>query len=506
MSVQSLFGKFPPTLVTLKHGISVMREVKNIQPRGHLPLHQLERMLKSRLIFAGPKRYQVLGVKFEEVAQPIQEFGDLEMMPEFILAGAGAALAGAAYVGRGEELVEAGDGAATLAVRQNFYVTNMRGRVKGAQGKGRSEMTEEAPLFLDERVGTGRGLKVDILADLFEVGDVIREFNPEDPGYSGALSLLSAANAEGGKGFRRSSANFYLNRLFVPWEAAGRGLNVTTLPQELAKEVADVFGIPTQKLTFAALERDRHRQYFRELTEAGIESKNIFKVKHGDSAFHWAIAAGHLHLAGLVGGVVEGIIAGTVADTLGVEASFQFNSKTGLGAQGENVDLLDPEHIFRFSDEERTAMLPVKLYDWEHLGSTLRLPNFPAHLMRYIEDASRGQTYVQGFSHSRFKDELEGVLKQKSGVRFSEPSRDFLSQAFREHGFLNVRRVLTLSDFMPSSDFVTVVFGITPSRWMPLVGTSFPSEGRAITEGLIVGGSQAVTHLTLEAAEVNKNA
>ncbi len=516
---------FPPTINMLRKGIQGYRRARGLDQRGNFPFNTMATILKGREFSCGDTKFRINGIKFHEIAGPVDQIGDVEMMAELLVPGIAAAIAAHPYLGSGEK--KAADGAATQAMRNAMQRISMRGTIKGGEGGGRDAMSKEAALFLGEPVGSGYGLKVDFLVDPLEVTNSAKPINLEKgdfkggegwspelidplnwyPGYSGALSLMAAANASGLQGgFRVSTDDLYLNRLFLHHRLGAAGITLRNFTAEaLVKAISETFGVKPSEIVAAALGRSRHKSIFEALIAAGMVGENIIKPTDGDSIYAPAIAAGRLHFAGLSGGVMESIIGALLGVPTGCVMSFQFASHDRLAEEKAQADLLNLEHRFGFTEAEYGKMVRARLYDGEHLGSLIRrlAPSDP--LRAFFKDAAAAEIDTPGFNYSEFLGELAIVENPdpqiRGNVRFSDASRIFLGKVLQGEGWWDVRQVGRLDDFRFTPDTMYLSTAITLNKWAPLLGIR--KEGNSIvTESLFAGGSQTVFIMETSSTEI----
>ncbi|PIS31087.1 hypothetical protein COT42_01965 [Candidatus Saganbacteria bacterium CG08_land_8_20_14_0_20_45_16] len=516
---------FPPTVEMLRRGIQAYRTAKGYEPRVAFPYVTMEKVLLGREFACNGTKLRISAVRFHEIAPPIADLGDVEMMSQLVIPGIAAAVAAYPFLGTGKK-TEA-DGAATQAMRNAMGQIYMRGVIKGGEGGGRDQMNRDAALYMCEPVGTGWGPEVDFLVDPLEVTNQAKPLNldkgeycggegwepkltdPNEwyPGYSGALSLLAAINASGKRGgVRRLTDDLYLNKMFLPWQLVVAGLNVNSPAAQIVEQAMEKFGVTAEQLVASALGRSRHKHTFDTWIEAGMRDERIIKPTDGDSMYAWPIVSGLLTFAGLTGGVMEGIIGGLAGVPVGANMSFQFTSHAKLKEERSDADLLNPDHRFGFSDDEYGKMVRSELFDSEHIGSTLRRLGPDSQLRAFVLDAARNEVDTPGFSFRDFLREIAIAESRdpeiRKDFRFSSGSREFLNKIFLKQGWWDVRRVGQLSDFRFDQDVLYLATALTPNKWTPLAGMK---EGNAhfTTESLFTGGSQTVFIMEVDSVKVS---
>ena len=539
-------GGFPPPMWAVTNGIAEYRHSKGLEPRGKFPYNTMQKCMVGREFEVGQSRYRISAVRFHEIAPPLFTIGDVEMMDELTVAGIASAVAARPFLGGKkltgidtrsaeslkkaiDELRNSADGAATRSMRSAFDEIHMRGIIKGGEGGGRDQLGREASLFMCEPVGTGYGPKVDLLVDPLEITKSVSPLTPEAgeykggsgwaeelndpenwfPGYSGSLSLMAAANASGPNGgFRALTSKLFLNRMILPWQMELAGINLNNFSTEaVVKAAAKTFGIPTAKVRAAAMGKARHRATFNNWIEAGMKDENIFKPTDGDSMFPWSIAAGLIHFAGLTGGVMEGLMGALPTIPIGCTTGLQFVSRSRLSEAGEKADLLSENDMFEFSEAEQREMVASKLFDGLHIGTTLRNLGPSDATRTFILNSAANEVNTPGFSHPKFLEEIKIMENPdptaREGVRFSEPTRTFLTKIFGSMGWWDVRRPARIGDLRYSLDTMFMATALTPNRWSPLLGIKYDTNKKVITaESMFVGGSQAVFVIETDVAEV----
>ena len=225
---------------------------------------------------------------------------DRNLALELVRVTEAAAMAAAAYVGRGEK--NDADAAAVAAMRSFIGSVAMNGTVVIGEGE-----KDNAPmLFNGERVGDGTGPEVDVAVDPIDGTTLTAK------GMNNAIAVLAVA--ERGSMYD-PSAVFYMEKLVTGPEAA----DVVDISAPIAANLAWVSkakGTEVSELTVCVLDRPRHDTLVREIREAGARIKFI---SDGDVA--GAIMAAR-HGTGVdlllgIGGTPEGIIAACAIKCMG---------------------------------------------------------------------------------------------------------------------------------------------------------------------------------------------
>ncbi|HEY0020041.1 MAG TPA: class II fructose-bisphosphatase [Longimicrobium sp.] len=214
-----------------------------------------------------------------------------------------AALAAARWVGRGDK--EAGDGAAVHAMRRVLATADLDGVVVIGEGA-----KDQAPMLYDgERVGTGRGRRVDVAVDPVEGTSLLARGAPD------AISVLGVAPR--GTMWSPGPA-FYMEKL-VAGPAARDALHPALLDAPVAgvlAAVAESLGKPVAELTVFVLDKPRHQARIAAIRAAGAR---VMLRTDGDvaGALMAARGGGGVDLLMGIGGTPEGVIAACAVQALG---------------------------------------------------------------------------------------------------------------------------------------------------------------------------------------------
>jgi len=212
-----------------------------------------------------------------------------------------AALASAAWVGRGDE--KAADQAAVNAMRTQLNLLDIAGVVVIGEGE-----RDEAPmLFIGEEVGTGNGPGVDIALDPLEGTTLTAKDMPN------ALTVI----AMGPRGSMLHAPDTYMEKLAI---GPGYPEGVVSLDMDPADRVtalAAARGCKASDITVCILERPRHEAMIAEVRGTGA---SIRLITDGD-------VAGVMHCAepdqtGIdmymgTGGAPEGVLAAAALKCMG---------------------------------------------------------------------------------------------------------------------------------------------------------------------------------------------
>lgn len=220
---------------------------------------------------------------------------------EFVRATESAAIASARLMGRGDE--KAADQAAVDAMRAMLETVDCDATVVIGEGE-----RDEAPmLYIGEKVGTGKGSKLEIALDPLE-GTTICAL-----GGTNSISVMAIAE-EGGM---LHAPDTYMLKIAAGKEAKGH-LDIRQSATENLKRLADLKKQRVSDLTAVVLDRPRHKELIEEIRAAGAR---IFLIGDGDVSAAIATATPNSGIDILfgIGGAPEGVISAAALQCLGGE-------------------------------------------------------------------------------------------------------------------------------------------------------------------------------------------
>lgn len=224
---------------------------------------------------------------------------DRNLAMEFVRVTEFAAIASARHMGRGDE--KAADQAAVDAMRRSLDHIWVDGTVVIGEGE-----RDEAPmLFIGEKVGRGKGPKVDIALDPLEGTTICAR------GGFNALSVIAIAE----EGCFLHAPDTYMDKIAVA-SIAKEVISLEQTPTENLKAVAKAKGVDIENVTAVILDRERHEDLIAEVRASGARIRLI-----GDGDVSAAISTCWKHsgidiLLG-IGGAPEGVIAAAALKCVG---------------------------------------------------------------------------------------------------------------------------------------------------------------------------------------------
>ena len=176
-----------------------------------------------------------------------------------------AAVAASTLIGRGDE--KAADQAAVDAMRRELNTLNIDGEVVIGEGE-----RDEAPmLYIGEKVGTGKGPKVDIALDPLEGTTLTAK------GMQNALAVV--AMAEGGT--LLNAPDVYMEKIAIGGGYPPGLVDLDADPAENVKALAKSKGVGVELVNVCILDRPRHAEIIAKVREAGAR---VTLISDGDIA------------------------------------------------------------------------------------------------------------------------------------------------------------------------------------------------------------------------------
>ena len=251
------------------------------------------------------------------------------------------AISASFFVGKGDK--NGGDKAAVDALR--FYLNTID--LDGTIIIGEGEKDEAPMLYNGEKVGTGKGLKVDIAIDPVEGTDALAN------GQANAISTIAISEAGS---MLNPGSSFYMDKIVVA-KPAKEVIDITKSPSENLHHIAKALGKELRALTVFVLDRPRHQSLIQELRSLGVR---ILLNHHGDvtGAISASLLGTDVDVLMGVGGTPEAIIsaAGVKAVDGGMQCRRAPQSdaeKNRLIEEGCDLDevlfmddLINSEHTF----------------------------------------------------------------------------------------------------------------------------------------------------------------
>jgi fructose-1,6-bisphosphatase II / sedoheptulose-1,7-bisphosphatase len=211
-----------------------------------------------------------------------------------------AALAAYKLAGRGDE--KAADQAAVDAMRRAFDKLEIDGTVVIGEGE-----RDEAPmLFIGEKVGTGRGPKVDIALDPLEGTTLTAKSMP------GAMAVVALAVG----GTMLHAPDTYMDKIAIGGGYPEGIIDLDAEPGDNINALAKAKGVRADQITCCILDRPRHEKLISAVRQTGAA---VRLITDGDVAGVIDCAEAHTGVDIYIGqgGAPEGVLAAAALRCIG---------------------------------------------------------------------------------------------------------------------------------------------------------------------------------------------
>jgi len=258
---------------------------------------------------------------------------DRNLALEFVRVTEAAAIAAAGWVGRGDK--HAADGAAVKEMRARFNQIDFAGTVVIGEGE-----KDEAPmLFTGEKVGTGKGPKMDLAIDPLEATDSVAL------GRYNALAVI----VTGAKGSLLHAPDTYMDKI-AAGPKARRAISLDVAPGVNIKKVAKALGKKSRDITVIMLERDRHKKLMQQVRAAGAR---VRLITDGDvaGAIAPSLPNSGIDLLMGIGASTEAVLAAGAIKILGGEILARFQPRSDKDAANiKRYGIRNIKKVFRSED------------------------------------------------------------------------------------------------------------------------------------------------------------
>ena len=312
---------------------------------------------------------------------------DRNLALDFVRATEAAALSSALWMGKGNE--KAADHAAVEAMRKSFNIIDIDGTVVIGEG----ERDEVPMLYIGERVGSGKGMKLDIAVDPLEGTTITARGGPN------AMSVFAAAPAGG----LLNAPDTYMDKIAVGPKCVG-AVDLDASVEKNLKAVANCLEKPIDEVTVIIMDRDRHKELIENVRRCGCR---IRLIRDGDiaGALAPAIEDSGVDILMGIGGAPEGVIAAVALKCLGgeIQGRLKFrNEEEKDRAKKMGIKDLEKKYIINelvSSDEAMFAATGVTD------GTILRGVQFLSHGAKTHSIVMRAKTKTVRFieAHHRFE-------------------------------------------------------------------------------------------------------
>ena len=222
---------------------------------------------------------------------------NIDLIDKIINVTSKAAISCHRFIGKNDKINA--DKAATDSMRNEINKLEINGEVVIGEG----ELDEAPMLYIGEKLGTGKGLDVDIAVDPLEGTNFVAKNLP------GGLSVISIAE----KGNLFNAPETYMDKLAVsnkvPFDATDLDFSI----ERNIKNIADSLNKDISNITACVLKRPRHQKIIDKLKEMKVKMKLI---SDGDvsGALMVTEAKYNVDIFLGIGGGPEGVLAASAID------------------------------------------------------------------------------------------------------------------------------------------------------------------------------------------------
>ena len=258
---------------------------------------------------------------------------DRNLALDFVRATEAAAISSAFWVGKGDE--KQADHSAVEAMRKAFSIIDIDGMIVIGEGE-----RDEAPmLYIGEKVGSGKGMKLDIAVDPLEGTTITARGDPN------AMSVFAAAPSGG----LLNAPDTYMDKIAVGPKCVG-AIDLDASVEDNLKAVAERLNKDLQEITVIILDRDRHKDLIEKVRKCGCRIKMI---RDGDiaGALAPALRESGVDILMGIGGAPEGVVAAVALKCLGgeIQGRLKFRNedeknrakKMGIGDLNKKLTMKD---------------------------------------------------------------------------------------------------------------------------------------------------------------------
>ena len=223
-----------------------------------------------------------------------------KFLNSFIKVTENAAIGASKFIGKKDKI--AADKGAVDPMRRELNKINMEGTVVIGEG----EMDEAPMLYIGEKVGTGKGPKVDIALDPLEGTTLTAK------GQADALTTIAMAE----KGSLLNAPDVYMQKIAIGPGCPDNIISLEEDPDKNVTELSKALKKPIEQITVCILDRPRHDNLIESLRTVGAKVKLI---QDGDIAgvIHTTEKATGIDMYMGIGGAPEGVLAAAALRCIG---------------------------------------------------------------------------------------------------------------------------------------------------------------------------------------------
>ncbi len=234
-----------------------------------------------------------------------------KLIDNFIDITSNAAVACHKFIGKNDKI--SADKAATDSMRQKLNTLDIDGEIVIGEG----ELDHAPMLYIGEKIGTGKGPKLDIAVDPLEGTNFAAKNLP------GALSVIAISH----KGNLFNAPETYMDKLAVGKDIPNDATDLDFSIEKNIKNIADFKNKDINQITACILDRPRHAQTISKLQNLKV---NLKLISDGDVSGALLVTDKKYNVDIFlgIGGGPEGVIAASALDSYGCKFQGRFLFKT----------------------------------------------------------------------------------------------------------------------------------------------------------------------------------
>ncbi len=250
---------------------------------------------------------------------------DINLINHFANITSKAAIACHKHIGKKDKIIA--DKSATDSMRSSLNKLDIDGKIVIGEG----ELDEAPMLYIGEKVGTGKGMSLDIAVDPLEGTNFVANNMP------GGLSVISIAE----RGNLFQAPETYMDKIAYSKDVPSDAVDLDFSIEKNVKNLSDVKKKSLNNLTVCMLDRPRHIEIINELKRLKV---NLKLITDGDVSGALLVTNEkyNVDLFLGIGGGPEGVLAACALDAFNCkfQGRFIFKSKKDI-ARANEMGILD---------------------------------------------------------------------------------------------------------------------------------------------------------------------
>ena len=236
---------------------------------------------------------------------------DKDLIDKLVNVTSSASIACYKHIGKNDKIIA--DKAATDSMRNNLNKLDIDGRVVIGEG----ELDEAPMLYIGEKLGTGKGLSIDIAVDPLEGTNFAANNLP------GAMSVIAVS----AKNNLFNAPETYMDKLAVSKDVPFDATDLDFSVEKNIKNIADSKNKDISKITACILDRPRHKEIIDKLKNLKV---NLKLISDGDISGALLVTDKKYNIDVFlgIGGGPEGVLTAAALDSFNCKFQGRFLFKS----------------------------------------------------------------------------------------------------------------------------------------------------------------------------------